>query len=112
MKKVTMIGALLVGLLAAGASSAVVNPPVSIAYPISGSANNNYFKVSFTVTCPGGGNSVKWSFDAGTTTATAVGSATFYDNFNTQFLHKLPSGWHTLDVVASCGQEHMKFFVN
>lgn len=108
MKKLTTAGVLLAGLLAAGASSAVINPPVSIAYPISGSANSNYFKVSFTVTCQGGMNTVKWAFD----TTNAVGGATFYDNFNTQFQHKLPSGWHTIDVVASCGQEHMKFFVN
>ncbi|HKO46201.1 MAG TPA: hypothetical protein VJV79_00670 [Polyangiaceae bacterium] len=108
MKKLITSGALLVGLLAAGASSAVVNPPVSIAYPISGSANNNYFKVSFTVTCPGGMHTVKWAFD----TTNSVGAATFYDNFNTQFLHKLPSGWHTIDVVSTCGQEHMKFYVN
>lgn len=103
------IGVLAASLAVAGSSSAVINPPVSIAYPISGSANNNYFKVSFTVTCPGGSNSVKWGFDG---FAMAVGSATFYDNFNTQFLHKLPTGWHSIDVVASCGQEHMKFFVN
>jgi len=108
MKKVTMLGALLVGLFAAGASSAVVNAPVNIAYPISGGSNNNYFKVSFSVTCPGGMNKVQWAFD----TTNVVGNATFYDNFNTQFLHKLPSGWHTIDVLASCGQEHMKFFVN
>jgi len=108
MKKAMMAGVLLVGLLAAGASSAVVNPPVSIAYPISGSANNNYFKVSFTVTCPGGMNTVKWGFDS----TTSAGGATFYDNFNTQFLHKLPTGWHTLDIFATCGQEHMKFYVN
>jgi hypothetical protein len=108
MKNVTMVGALLAGLLVAGASSAVVNPPVSIAYPISGSANDNYFKVSFSVTCQGGMNKVAWAFDG----TTSVGAATFYDNFNTQFLHKLPSGWHSIDVVASCGQEHMKFFVN
>jgi len=108
MKNLAMAGALLVGLLVAGASSAVVNPPVSIAYPISGSSNNNYFKVSFTVTCPGGMNKVEWAFD----TTNTVGRATFYDNFNTQFLHKLPTGWHTIDVVSSCGQEHMKFFVN
>jgi len=108
MRKVMVVATLSASLLVAGASSAVINPPVSIAYPISGSANNNYFKVSFTVTCPGGANSVKWAFD----TTASVGGATFYDNFNTQFLHKLPSGWHTLDVVATCGQEHMKFFVN
>ena len=108
MKNVTMIGLFLVGMFAAGASSAVINPPVSIAYPISGSSNNNYFKVSFTVTCPGGMNKVHWAFD----TTNTVGDATFYDNFNTQFLHKLPTGWHTIDVLASCGQEHMKFFVN
>lgn len=102
-------GIFAVGLAFAGPSSAVINPPVSIAYPISGSANNNYFKVSFTVTCPGGSNSVKWGFDGGTI---PLGSAAFYDNFNTQFLHKLPTGWHSIDVVASCGQERMKFYVN
>src|SRR5689334_20708509 len=105
MKKAMMTAALLVGMFAAGASSAVVNAPVNIAYPINASANSNYFKVSFTVTCPGGMHSVKWAFD----TVNSVGGATFYDNFNTQFLHKLPSGWYTIDVLASCGEEHMKF---
>jgi hypothetical protein len=108
MKNLSVFSALLVGVLAATTGSAAINPPVSIAYPIANSSNNNYFKVSFTVTCPGGQNTVKWSFDG----ALAVGSATFYDNFNTQFLHKLPSGWHSIDVIASCGQERMKFFVN
>jgi hypothetical protein len=107
MKASLVAGAFLVSLFTVGASSAVVNPPVSIAYPISGSGNQNYFKVSFTVTCPGGMNSVRWLFDS----ATSIGGATFYDNFNTQFLHKLPTGWHTLDVFATCGEEHMKFYV-
>jgi len=107
MKLSLISGAFFASLLVAGASSAVVNAPVSIAYPISGSTNQNYFKVSFTVTCPGGGHTVKWGFDGA-----SVGGATFYDNFNTQFLHKLPTGWHVLDVVSTCGAEHMRFFVS
>lgn len=109
MTKIMAFGSVLAAAIALSSTgSAVVNPPVSIAYPISGSANNNYFKVSFTVTCPGGNYTVKWGFDG----VYSVGSATFYDNFNTQFLHKLPTGWHSIDVIASCGQEHMKFYVN
>jgi hypothetical protein len=109
MLKSLSFGTIIAAALAfSGSSSAVVNPPVSIAYPISGSANNNYFKVSFSVTCPGGSNTVRWGFDS----TYSGGAATFYDNFNTQFLHKLPTGWHVVDVVATCGQEHMKFYVN
>jgi len=101
-------GAFLVASIAvAGSSSGTVPPNVHIAYPIPGSPNSNYFKVSFTVTCQGGQNGVKWGFDG-----SSVGSATFYDNFNSQFLHKLPTGWHTVDVSASCGQDQVRFFVN
>ncbi|MGC4069787.1 MAG: hypothetical protein QM784_35045 [Polyangiaceae bacterium] len=108
MFKALTVGCVLAAALSvSGTSSAVINPPVSIAYPISLSKNSNYFKVSFTVTCPGGMNSVRWAFDG----SSFVGSASFYDNFNTQFLHKLPSGWHSIDVYASCGEEHMKFYV-
>jgi hypothetical protein len=107
-KTVATLGILATILATSGRSEAVVNAPVSIAYPISGSANDNYFKVSFTATCPGGSNVVRWGFDG----VLSIGQASFYDNFNTQFLHKLPTGWHTVDVVASCGQEHMKFYVN
>ena len=99
---------ILATLLAVTSSSATVNAPVNIAYPIANSANNNLVQFAFSVTCPGGQNSVRWLFDG----TVAVGNATFYDNFNTQFLHKLPAGSHTIDVFASCGQERMKFIVN
>jgi hypothetical protein len=107
MKKLITLVSLAASLAVSAGVTAAVNPPVSIAYPISGSANNNYFKVSFTATCPGGNNKIIWLFDGA-----VVGQATFYDNFNTQFLHKLPTGWHVLEVNASCGSEAMKFFVN
>lgn len=95
--------------LGAAPAHAVVNAPVNIAYPIANSANDNYFKVSFNVTCPGGQNTVKWSFDG---TTIPVGASTYYDNFNAQFLHKLPTGWHSFFVMTDCGQERVVFYVN
>lgn len=107
MRKI-IAGALLMGLLGlAEETTAAVPPNVHIAYPIPGSAQSNYIKVSFTVTCPGGPQNVRWGFDG-----TPVGSATFYDNFNSQFLHKLPSGWHIVQVWSSCGEDRARFFVN
>lgn len=90
----------------AGTASAVVNAPVSIAYPISGSSVANYFKSSFTTTCPGGSNVVNWYLDS-----TLVGSGSYYDTASVEFLHKLPTGWHTLTVKASCGGDAVKFYV-
>jgi hypothetical protein len=107
MKKLAIVAVFAASVVAAAAVSAAVNPPVSIAYPISASSNDNYFKVSFTSTCSGGMNKIQWAFDG-----VVAGSATFYDNYNTQFLHKLPSGWHVLEVKATCGAEAIKFFVN
>lgn len=106
MKKL-VLATILVGVCSiAGAAFAVVNAPVNIAYPIAGASVKNYFTVSFSTTCPGGQNSVKWGFDGA-----GIGSSTFYDNFNSQFLHKLPVGTHTFDVWSSCGQERVVFNV-
>jgi hypothetical protein len=88
-------------------SRAVVNAPVNIAYPIDNSAVDNYFTVKFSTTCQGGSHTVRWGIDA-----TTIGSASFYDSFSTQFLHKRASGWHKLWVDSSCGQESLAFFVN
>ena len=100
--------ALFIGLTAfAAQASAGVPPNVHIAYPYPGMTQSNYVKVSFTVTCPGGSYSVKWGFDGAST-----GGATFYDNFNTQFLHKLPTGWHVVHVSSTCGEDAVRFFVN
>jgi hypothetical protein len=108
MKKILPLFALaLVLALVAPAAHAVVNAPVNIAYPVAGSANDNYFKVAFSVTCPGGQNTVKWGFDGA-----GIGFSTYYDNFNAQFLHKLPTGWHTVDVWTDCGQDSAPFYVN
>ena len=41
-----------------------------------------------------------------------IGSSEYYDNFNAQFLHKLPTGWHTFEVYTDCGQDVVKFWVN
>jgi hypothetical protein len=100
--------ALFIGLTAfAAQASASVPPNVHIAYPYPGMTQSNYFKTSFTVTCPGGQHSVRWLFDGA-----VVGSATFYDNFNAQFLHKLPTGWHVVQVISTCGQDAVRFIVN
>ncbi len=109
MKKLLPLLALaLVAAFAAAPAHAVVNAPVNIAYPIMYNSYDNYVTFAFSVTCPGGQNTVKWSFDS----STSVGAATYYDNFNAQFLHKLPTGWHTFDVATDCGFDQVKFYVN
>ncbi len=89
---------------------------VNIVYPIDGSTypivditpigvvSSTYFTSSFSTTCPGGQNTVRWGFDGNST-----GSATFYDQFSAQFVHKLAAGVHTFDVVSSCGSETVTF---
>jgi hypothetical protein len=109
MKKLLSLLALaLVFAFAAAPAQAVVNAPVNIAYPIMHNAYDNYVTFAFSVTCPGGQNTVKWGFDSGPT----FGGSTYYDNFNAQLLHKLPTGWHTFDVYTDCGTDQVKFFVN
>ncbi len=90
--------------LTSGANAA--NAPVNIAYPINGALVTNYFYSSFTTTCPGGAYSVKWYLDS-----TLIGNGTFYDTAGVHFAHKLPTGWHSLLVISSCGQDAVKFYV-
>lgn len=89
--------------------------PVNIVYPISGGTYpiadpapgpllSAYFTSSFSVTCDGGQHTVEWGFDG-----TSVGSATFYDQFSAQFVHKLPGGTHIFWVQSSCGDSRVKF---
>jgi len=84
----------------------MVNAPVNIALPVNNTTINNYFTSSFTATCPGGMHTVSWYLDS-----TLVGSATFYNSTNMNFLHKLASGWHTLTVKSSCGSDKVTFYV-
>lgn len=82
----------------------IVYPIHGATYPITdpgpGKLRSAYFTSSFSVTCGGGQHTVKWGFDG----ATNVGSETFYDQTSVQFVHKLPGGTHSFDVVADCGQ--------
>ncbi len=91
--------------------------PVNIVYPIHGDVYpimdpapgallSAYFTSSFSVTCQGGQHTVKWGFDA-----TTVGSATFYDQYSAQFVHKLPGGNHIFWVSSDCGDSRVKFSV-
>lgn len=113
MKKLAFaIAALALCLVAAPAGA---QAPVNIVYPIDGGIYpitdplpgalfSAYFTSSFSVTCPGGQHSVKWGFDN-----TTVGSATFYDQFSAQFVHKLPGGDHIFWVSSSCGDSRVRF---
>jgi hypothetical protein len=82
------------------------NAPVNIAYPVNGSSVSNYFYSSFTTTCGGGSYSVTWYLDG-----ILTGNATFYDTAGIHFAQKLGTGWHSLQVVSSCGQDAVKFYV-
>lgn len=104
MKKIALSVSFLALVGMAGAINAQV--PVNIAYPINGSTVANYFKSSFTATCPGGQYTVQWYLDS-----TLVGSGTFYDTAGVHFSHKLPAGGHTLIVKSSCGVDSVKFTV-
>jgi hypothetical protein len=115
MKKLYVLACAAVLFALAGAAQA--QAPVNIVYPIDGGSYpitnpapgallSAYFTSSFSVTCKGGAHSVKWGFDA-----TTVGSASFYDMISTQFVHKLPGGWHTLWVSSNCGDSSVRFFI-
>ena len=88
-----------------GAANAA-NAPVNIAYPVNGASVTNYFYSSFTTTCQGGAYSVAWYLDS-----TLVGSGSFYDTAGVHFAQKLQTGWHSLQVISSCGQDAVKFYV-
>lgn len=100
-------------LLAAGPAGA--QAPVNIVYPIQGGTypitnpapgplDSAYFTSSFSVTCDGD-HTVEWGFDGGP----AVGSASFYDQFSAQFVHKLGGGTHIFWVTSDCGNSQVKF---
>jgi hypothetical protein len=102
-------------LLLVGAAGAFAVTPVNIVYPIHGATypitdpapgalDSMYFTSSFSLTCGGGQHSVEWGFDT-----TTVGSATFYDMFSAQFVHKLPGGDHKFWVTSNCGNDVVKF---
>jgi hypothetical protein len=55
------------------------------------------------VTCDGD-HTVTWGFDS-----TTVGSATFYDQFSSQFVHKLGGGTHKFWVDSNCGSSSVTF---
>ncbi len=114
MKKIVFSLALLALCLAA--APALAQAPVNIVYPISGGTYpitdpapgalfSAYFTSSFSVTCDGD-HTVKWGFDA-----TTVGSATFYDMFSAQFVHKLPGGNHIFWVSSDCGDSRVRFAI-
>ena len=113
MKKLVFATAILALCLAT--APAFAQAPVNIVYPIHGDTypitdpapgvlNSAYFTSSFSVTCQGGQHTVKWGFDS-----TTVGSATFYDQYSAQFVHKLPGGTHTFWVSSDCGDSKVKF---
>ncbi len=115
MKKLVFATAILTLCLAT--ATAFAQAPVNIVYPIHGGTypitdpapgalHSAYFTSSFSVTCGGGQHTVKWGFDS-----TTVGTATFYDQFSAQFVHKLPGGSHTFWVDSSCGDSKVKFAV-
>lgn len=94
---------------------AFAQAPVNIVYPIDGHVYpitnpapgvlfSAYFTSSFSVTCQGGPHTVKWGFDA-----TTVGTATFYDQHSSQFVHKLGGGSHIFWVDSDCGDSRVKF---
>lgn len=87
---------------------------VNIVYPINGETlpktdpackiKSAYFAASFSVTCGGGPGTVSWGFDKST-----LGKASFYDEFSSQFVWKLPTGAHTFWVESTCGKNAVKF---
>lgn len=118
MKKLHVLNVLAIAaVLFALAGAAQAQAPVNIVYPIDGGSypitdpapgvlNSAYFTSSFSVTCDGGTHTVKWGFDG-----TTVGSASFYDMFSAQFVHKLPGGWHTFWVSSDCGDSRVRFHI-
>lgn len=104
MKKTALSAAFLLLVMASAVNAA--NAPVNIAHPINGSSITNYFHSSFTTTCSGGGYTVRWLIDN-----ILVGNSAFYDSASIDFDFKAPTGWHTLQVISSCGQDIVKFYV-
>jgi hypothetical protein len=115
MKKIAFAASILALCLAA--APAFAQAPVNIVYPIDGDVypitgpapgvlQSAYFTSSFSVTCQGGQHTVKWGFDGNT-----VGTATFYDMYSAQFVHKLPGGNHIFWVNSDCGDSRVKFSV-
>jgi hypothetical protein len=116
MKKLYVLNVLVIAaVLFALAGAAQAQAPVNIVYPIDGGTYpitnpapgalfSAYFTSSFSVTCSGGPWDVRWGFDG-----TTVGSATFYDQFTSQFVHKLPGGTHIFWVLSDCGDQRVKF---
>ena len=111
--KTLIIGAALASMLSTGV---LAQTAVNIVYPIDGqdypvSPNNPtqdaiYHPFSFSATCSGGQNSVKWAIDGN-----VVGTADFYDEITVQQVDKVPVGWHSFEVNASCGSASIKFHV-
>lgn len=102
--------------VALAALPALAQAPVDIVYPISGATypitdppigplRSAYFTSSFGLTCAGGPHKVQWGFDG----APAVGQASFYDQYSTQFVDKLPGGIHLFWVKADCGSKEVRF---
>ncbi len=113
MKK--LMFAVVVLALCLATAPAFAQAPVNIVYPIHGDTypitgpapgvlGSAYFTSSFSVTCQGGPHTVKWGFDG-----TSVGSASFYDQFSAQFVHKLGGGTHEFVVTSDCGDSRVKF---
>lgn len=105
MKKLPVLIAT-ISLLSSTVAANAANAPVNIAYPINGASVTNYFYSSFTTTCQGGLYTVAWYLDGN-----LVGNGTFYDTAGIHFAQKLPTGWHSLEVVSNCGQDAVKFYV-
>lgn len=109
--------AIVVLALCLAAAPAFAQAPVNIVYPIDlglypvtgpapGPLSAAYITSSFSVTCQGGQHKVEWGFDLA-----SVGQATFYDQYSTQFVHKLSGGSHDFWVVSDCGDSKVKFEV-
>ena len=117
MNKFNQIVIVLLLLLFAGVAYAVA--PVNIVYPIHGASypvgggeatgGAELIEFSFSTTCPSGAHSVRWGIDG---FATALGSAKFYDQYTTQQTYKVAAGWHSFEVISSCGQDAVKFYVD
>ncbi len=112
MKKSILV---LAAVLFAFAGMAHAQAPVNIVYPIDGGTypitnpapgplESAYFTSSFSVTCQGGPYNVRWGFDS-----TTIGSAVFYDEYTTQFTHKLKGGDHLFWVISDCGESRVSF---
>jgi hypothetical protein len=104
--KKTLLLIAMAGLFSMTTAANATNAPVNIAYPINGASVTNYFYSSFTTTCPGGSYSVAWYLDG-----VLTGSGSFYDTAGIHFAQKLPTGWHSLQVISNCGQDAVKFYV-